>query len=218
MPDTPIRRVDYIPVKLRSVSMSQRPSDPVSPPPIVDMRGSDAAQIPPVPPPRHVTRTRYRDINASRPGFQADDDDAGAGQRIFTSWTSGSQPSHDAQEYAEPEVSLPRTRYRFGDAVPGCRDPGPPPNPSVASSLNSPARTAAVLLRIISRNTRIFAAQYAGRPYVPSATVASDVALRAASDAGLTPNASITPNASPPPDTTALSDASPPPETTRRGD
>jgi hypothetical protein len=188
MPHFPARRLDYIPLKLRSVSMSELPAPPKVPQHnTAPMQGNEAAQIPLPPAPQRAGRPLYRDINALRPGFGAAADDAE--HRVFTSWPAGSQPPEDEQADAVHEDTLPRTRYRFGATVPGCRDPGPPPNPSLARSLNAPVAvaSAAVLLRQLTRNMRMLVAMHAGRPSQPAASVAAANLPRPTSDSHPTP-------------------------------
>jgi hypothetical protein len=70
----------------------------------------------------------------------------------------------DAEEAVEPD--LPRTRYRFGATLPAGRDPGPPPNPSLATPRNETVRAAAAVLRNLSSMQRALATRHMARPPV----------------------------------------------------
>jgi hypothetical protein len=141
------------PVILRVDYMGEAPSaDALLP------AGADPVRIHARPAPEAGTRPNRPFERPRLPGLRPDD--GGPTKRVFTSGQS-SQTQGAEPEEGELVVELPRTRYRFGAALPDGRSPGPPPNPSLAGA--NPVRAAAGVLRGIAMATRTVASQYANR-------------------------------------------------------
>ena len=160
MPNNPDLPFDHDTLKIRAVFVPDSAKDQHSPSAVTSALGYDAVKIPavfvreggmpPGYPYQHVGRAEFRR------------DEAAGKRRLPMSSTASSQTPDAAQGDREAQPILPRTRYRFGAALPG-GSPGLPPNPALPGAHDHPARTATGILRGIARATRAFAAQHARR-------------------------------------------------------
>ena len=178
MPSNPDRPFDHDTLKLRAVFIPEAAKDKVSQATITSALGHGALKIPAVFVPEGATPPGYPYERFGRAQFRPDDDVVA--KRAFTSWPTSSQPAAQAQDDA-PGPSLPRTRYRFGSALPN-RSPGPPPNPTLASRETNTVLAAIGVLRGIAKATRSLANREAtgtARPAIasPSVPIASPNAL-----------------------------------------
>jgi hypothetical protein len=128
MPSNSDRPFDHDTMKLRAVFVHKDDKDQISQAGIVGALGYDTVRIPAVFVPKGGTPPGYPYEHFGRAEFRRSGGDGG--KRAVASGQSSAGPQDAREEDSESGPTLPRTRYRFGAALPGGRAPGIPPNPA----------------------------------------------------------------------------------------
>jgi len=173
MANKPTRRLDYRPLKLRAVSLSEGANDEAFNAGSGSALANDAAKIPAVVPPRREMRPGVPPVPVGGEVPRPSEHDAG--RRVFTSWQTSSRSSARQQDDDDsaPVAPPPRTRYRFSAALSDeYASAALPPVPALARGVRDPVRTALEIWRSLENVDRTLAPRCARGKRGPGASPA----------------------------------------------